>query len=241
MSHGPCPSIPQTLRLQGDPSRHPAADFLPAVPVAPGSSDLRGQRPRREQGRGPGPRLNQKNVSPACLPSLPIYDVFNTRSSPLPQTLRPSPAALRPTGKLSLREPLCLHCQHLSPSGWGVDMPPGVGLVTCYLQIPGGGGRKLLGIVWSLPQAHRFCCKLPPPRPPLLWGRYLSSRRTTVCASCSVLPASPACWPPGESSPTSLMPGVLGPWSYLEGRAGWECFLRVTTRGHPSLCIIWVV
>lgn len=166
--------------------------------MAPGSSDLRGQRPRREQGRGPRPRLNQKNVSPACLPSLPIYDIFNIQSSPPPQTLRPSPAALGQTGKLSLREPLSLHSHHMSTSGWDVDVPPGFVLVTCYLQIPGGSGRKPLGILWSLPRAHCFCCKLPPPPASALVGPVFKfSENHCLCLLLFVLPASPACWPPG--------------------------------------------
>lgn len=37
-----------------------------AVPVAPGSSDLRGQWPHREQGQGPSPHLDEKDVIPAC-------------------------------------------------------------------------------------------------------------------------------------------------------------------------------
>ncbi|XP_047618802.1 transmembrane protein 120B isoform X1 [Phacochoerus africanus] len=61
------PQCPWTLRQRGTPKWHPRCRISsPPVPVATGSSDLRGQGHCWEQGLGPGPQLDERNVTPAC-------------------------------------------------------------------------------------------------------------------------------------------------------------------------------
>lgn len=196
VSTGLCPPEPRTLRLRGL-RWHPHCRFLLSSASGHWHSDLRGRWSPREQGQGPSPLLDKRNVTQpvgAVSATLPIYDYLIPRP---PASLESRPplllAGLSSWERQSLREPLCPQSWHLKPSGWGVDMPPEVGCVTCYLRSPRWGREEGPGSPVGTPSPDtRFCCWLPP-SPNLRFSveRVFTFSENCCCALCSLCFMSP--------------------------------------------------